>query len=65
MPPSRSLATKGVDHIVALPHNQGLARAFMQGIEASLKAGADVIVNTDADNQYDASFIPALVTADS
>ncbi len=51
----------GVDHIVTLPHNQGLARAFMAGIEASLKAGADVIVNTDADNQYDAAAIPALV----
>ncbi len=51
----------GVDHIVSLPHNQGLARAFMAGIEASLRAGADVIVNTDADNQYDASAIPDLV----
>jgi glycosyltransferase involved in cell wall biosynthesis len=51
----------GVDHVVALPHNQGLARAFMAGIEACLKAGADVIVNTDADNQYDASAIPQLV----
>jgi glycosyltransferase involved in cell wall biosynthesis len=51
----------GVDHIVRLPHNQGLARAFMAGIEASLKAGADVIVNTDADGQYDATSIPALV----
>lgn len=45
----------GVDHIVSLPHNQGLARAFMTGIESALKLGADVIVNTDADNQYDAS----------
>jgi glycosyltransferase involved in cell wall biosynthesis len=51
----------GVDHIVTLPHNQGLARAFMAGIEASLKVGADVIVNTDADNQYDATAIPRLV----
>lgn len=51
----------GADHIVALPHNQGLARAFMAGIEASLKVGADVIVNTDADNQYSAASIPALV----
>ena len=50
----------GTHHIVQHPHNQGLARAFMTGIEASLKAGADVIVNTDADNQYDASFIPNL-----
>jgi glycosyltransferase involved in cell wall biosynthesis len=51
----------GVDHIVRLPQNKGLARAFMAGIEASLKAGADVIVNTDADNQYDARSIPDLV----
>lgn len=51
----------GIDHIVSLPHNQGLARAFMAGLEASLKLGADVIVNTDADNQYDASCIQDLV----
>jgi glycosyltransferase involved in cell wall biosynthesis len=51
----------GVDHVVSLPQNQGLARAFMVGLEASLRAGADVIVNTDADNQYDAAGIPALV----
>lgn len=51
----------GVDHIVTLPHNQGLARAFMVGLEASLKVGADVIVNTDADNQYSAESIPDLV----
>ena len=51
----------GADHIVSLPHNQGLARAFMAGIEASLKAGADVIVNTDADNQYAGNSIGDLV----
>ncbi|WP_308460439.1 glycosyltransferase family 2 protein [Mesorhizobium sp. NBSH29] len=51
----------GVDHIVSLPHNQGLARAFMTGISTALRLGADVIVNTDADNQYDASCIPDLV----
>lgn len=51
----------GVDHVVRLPYNQGLARAFMAGIEAALRAGADVIVNTDADNQYDAQCIPDLV----
>ena len=50
----------GVDHIVQMPHNQGLAAAFMAGIEACLVAGADVIVNTDGDNQYDASGIPDL-----
>jgi Glycosyl transferase family 2 len=51
----------GVDHVVSLGHNQGLARAFMAGLEASLKLGADVILNTDADNQYSAKSIPALV----
>ena len=51
----------GVDHVVSLPTNQGLARAFMAGIEAALRLGADVIVNTDADNQYDARSIPDLV----
>ena len=50
----------GVDHIVRHPRNQGLAKAFMTGISASLAAGADVIVNTDADNQYNADDIPAL-----
>jgi glycosyltransferase involved in cell wall biosynthesis len=50
----------GVDHVVRLDHNQGLARAFMAGIEACLIRGADVIVNTDGDNQYRAEFIPAL-----
>ena len=42
----------GVDHIVRLRRNKGLAAAFAAGIDASLKAGADYIVNTDADNQY-------------
>jgi glycosyltransferase involved in cell wall biosynthesis len=51
----------GADHVVSLPRNQGLARAFIVGLEACLKAGADVIVNTDADNQYAAASIPALV----
>ncbi|TVQ17459.1 MAG: glycosyltransferase family 2 protein [Leptolyngbya sp. DLM2.Bin15] len=51
----------GVHHIVRLAHNQGLARAFMAGLEASLRAGADIIVNTDADNQYCAEDIPALI----
>jgi glycosyltransferase involved in cell wall biosynthesis len=51
----------GVDHIVRLTNNKGLAAAFQAGIDASLKLGADVIVNTDADNQYPASEIPRLV----
>jgi glycosyltransferase involved in cell wall biosynthesis len=51
----------GVDHIIKFSRNQGLAKAFMAGLEASLKAGADIIVNTDADNQYCAEDIPGLV----
>ena len=50
----------GVHHIVQLSHNQGLASAFMAGIEACLRAGADVIVNTDGDNQYSGACIPDL-----
>ena len=52
----------GVDHIVSFSRNQGLARVFMAGLDACLKLGADVIVNTDADNQYNAQDIPLLVT---
>ena len=51
----------GVDHIVRLPVNQGLSRAFITGIWHSLAAGADIIVNTDADNQYCAADIPRLI----
>lgn len=51
----------GVDYIVDLPTNQGLAKAFMAGIEACLRAGADIIVNTDADNQYCAGDIAKLI----
>ena len=50
----------GVDHIVNFKHNQGLAKGFMAGIQECLKQGADVIVNTDADNQYEAQDIPKL-----
>ena len=42
----------GVDHILKFTNNKGLAKAFISGINQSLKLGADVIVNTDADNQY-------------
>jgi glycosyltransferase involved in cell wall biosynthesis len=42
----------GVDHLVRLTNNKGLAAGFQAGIDTSLKLGADVIVNTDADNQY-------------
>jgi glycosyltransferase involved in cell wall biosynthesis len=51
----------GVDHIVNFPKNQGLAKAFMAGLEASVQAGADIIVNTDADNQYCAADILKLI----
>ena len=51
----------GVDHVVRLTSNKGLAFAFQAGLDACLKLGADVIVNTDADNQYSADDIPALV----
>lgn len=51
----------GVDHVVSFSKNQGLARGFMAGLDACLKLGADVIVNTDADNQYSAFNIPELV----
>ncbi len=50
----------GVDHIVKLTNNKGLAAGFQAGLDACLKLGADVIVNTDADNQYSALDIPAL-----
>lgn len=51
----------GVDHIVSFAKNQGLARAFMAGLDACVKLGADVIVNADADNQYSARDIPSLI----
>jgi glycosyltransferase involved in cell wall biosynthesis len=50
----------GVDHVIRHPVNRGLAVGFMSGIEACLKLGADVIVNTDADNQYCGADIPKL-----
>jgi glycosyltransferase involved in cell wall biosynthesis len=51
----------GVDHIVRLTNNKGLAMGFQAGLDAGLKLGADVIVNTDADNQYCGHDIPKLV----
>ena len=51
----------GVDHVLSLPHHSGLATAFAAGLEACLRLGADLIVNTDADNQYNAADIPLLV----
>ena len=52
---------QGVDHVVSFSKNRGLAKGFLAGLDACLDLGADVIVNTDADNQYDANDIPALV----
>lgn len=51
----------GVDHIVVHDRNLGLAKAFSSGIENALIAGADIIVNTDADNQYCGSCISDLI----
>lgn len=51
----------GVHHVRRLPQHGGLACAFAAGLEEALRSGADVIVNTDADNQYDARDLPALV----
>src|SRR3954467_3024652 len=51
----------GVDHVVRLTNNKGLAAGFQAALAACLKLGADLIVNTDADNQYDARDIPKLL----
>ncbi|HET9316459.1 MAG TPA: glycosyltransferase family 2 protein [Vicinamibacteria bacterium] len=51
----------GVEHVVRFTRRKGLASAFMAGLDASLKLGADVIVNTDADNQYPGHEIPRLL----
>jgi glycosyltransferase involved in cell wall biosynthesis len=51
----------GADHVMTLPHHSGLALAFAAGLDACLRLGADLIVNTDADNQYEAGDIPKLV----
>ena len=51
----------GVDHVVSFSKNQGLARGFLAGLDACIQRGADVIVNTDADNQYRAADIPLLI----
>jgi len=51
----------GVTHVIRFRRRKGLAAAFMAGIDASLKAGADIIVNTDGDNQYPGREIPKLL----
>ena len=51
----------GVNHIISLPGHKGLATAFQAGLNACLQLGADIIVNTDADNQYPQADIPKLI----
>jgi glycosyltransferase involved in cell wall biosynthesis len=51
----------GVDHIVSFNKNKGLASAFIMGLDTSIKLGADIIVNIDADNQYKGEDIPKLI----
>lgn len=51
----------GVHHVVSFSQNKGLAKGFMAGLDACLRNGADIIVNTDADNQYCAGDIPKLI----
>ena len=51
----------GADHVISFTNRKGLARAFMAGINAALREGADIIVNTDADNQYCGDDIPQLI----
>lgn len=51
----------GVEHVVRFPRTQGLARAFAAGLDACLRLGADIIVNTDGDNQYQGKDIPRLI----
>ncbi len=54
-------AQLGVTHVIRHPRNLGLAQAFQTGLDACLRLGADIIVNTDADNQYPGRYIPELV----
>ena len=51
----------GITHVVRHTHNKGLAEAFMSGLDAGVKLGADIIVNTDGDNQYDGDSISDLI----
>ncbi len=54
-------ARLGVPHVVRLPHNRGLAVAFQTGLDYCLRAGADIIVNTDGDHQYPGRYISDLI----
>lgn len=58
---SEAATQAGVHHVITLPHHMGLATAFKIGLESALTQGADIIVNTDADNQYNAQDIRLLV----
>jgi glycosyltransferase involved in cell wall biosynthesis len=58
---SAAASQAGVHHVITLPHHMGLAAAFKIGLEFALTQGADIIVNTDADNQYNAEDIELLV----
>jgi glycosyltransferase involved in cell wall biosynthesis len=58
---SEKASELGVDHVVRFSQNRGLAKGFMAGIDACLRVGADIIVNTDADNQYCGADIPKLI----
>jgi glycosyltransferase involved in cell wall biosynthesis len=58
---SAAASQAGVHHVITLPHHLGLASAFKIGLESALTQGADIIVNTDADNQYNAQDIRLLV----
>src|SRR5262245_14890347 len=51
----------GADYILRMPNNRGLARAFRAGLDAALQLGAEVIVNTDGDNQYSGADIEKLI----
>ncbi|RLT45504.1 MAG: glycosyltransferase family 2 protein [Chloroflexi bacterium] len=58
---ARIAAELGVEHILRLPRNRGLAAAFQAGLDYCLAAGADLVVNTDGDNQYPGRFVGALI----
>lgn len=58
---AKAAKAAGADRVLTLPAHRGLAAAFAAGLEEALTRGADIIVNTDADNQYSAEDIPALI----
>jgi glycosyltransferase involved in cell wall biosynthesis len=58
---SEAALAAGVDHLVRFPQHRGLSIAFQAGLQAAVRAGASLVVNIDADNQYDVSCIPDLI----